>query len=231
MTHTPRRLAATVLALGLVMPLSACGQDNPFGRIVKGQDPNATSTTDVSAEITGASDPDSFSPSWSSTEPTPMWSDSATETETDPTPASTDPTPASTDSPTGLATSGSPASPDGVTSTTAPASTSPAAQAQPSTSVVQVDGRTISGVPSGLGFPTQVAVEGTSSFEAGGGSVVMSAPAEKEIFSFYRSALPSAGFRVVGDTAGTLTFTGKGFRGSLIGTGDGAVLTWAPTAD
>lgn len=217
---TRRRLATCALVLA-VLPLSACGEGNPFGEFIQGPQQTGTTAppTTVSPETTTATDTGTETGTGT---PTDTLSGTGTDTGTA-TDTSTTTAPSGTGTPTSSpADTASPTTGPGATST----ATTGATSAQ--TAVAQVDGRTIQGVPTGLGFPAEAGIEATHSFAGGGGSVVMSEPAEKEIFSYYRSALPGAGFRVVSDTAGTLAFTGHGFRGTLVGTGSGGVLTWSP---
>lgn len=223
MTPT-RRLAALTLTAGLLGTLAGCG-DNPFGRFVSGsgsaQTPSNTATATESSSMSGmpvgsesptpSSDTDSMSPGSSESPSTGPSATSSTDTAS--------PTPGTTGPSTGAGTSG--------TSTGSPSAST--GQSSPQGGVVQVDGRTIQNMPVGVAFPERTRIEATSGFANGGGSVVMSAPGEAQLFSYYRSALPGAGYRIVSDTAGVLAFSGRGYRGSVVGTGSGGVLTWSPT--
>ena len=219
MTPT-RRLTAVVLAAAFVPALGGCG-DAGFGDFLRGSGSAGTPTPSASVPASqGATGTQSPEPAWAST----LESDSPLPTEVSGSPTDL----ASTDD---AAPSTSPASPPTTTAAPMPAASPSAPRpATPQGAVVQVDGRTITGVPVGLAFPEGAEVEGTNAFEGGGGSVVLSAPAEKAVFGYYRSALPGAGYRVVSDTAGLLAFTGHGYRGTIVGTGRGAVLTWSPAA-
>ncbi|GAB49727.1 hypothetical protein [Mobilicoccus pelagius] len=220
MTPT-RRLATFALAAALVPALGACGEGG-FVDFVKGSGsagtaaPSPSVPTPTGTDLLTASESpeDSASPSESSGEGTST--DGPSESPTDDTATSGTSSPVTTS-----------ATPD--ESTTSASSASSTASTAPQGGVVQVDGRTIQDVPAGLAFPGGAKIEGTSAFEGGGGSVVLSEPAEAEVFSYYRSALSGAGYRVVSDTAGVLAFTGHGCRGSIVGTGGGAVITWSPT--
>lgn len=221
MTPT-RRLATFALAAALVPVLGACG-DGGFGDFLKGSGSAGTATsTPTTSESTGlpvgTESPGTLSPSDSTT----GWAMTTGPSESPTDLSSTDATSTDTASPTNSDTA-SPSSGPATAGTT-----SGSASASPQGGVVQVDGRTIQGVPVGLAFPEGAKIEGTNAFEGGGGSVVLSAPAEEKVFGYYRSALSGAGYRVVSDTAGLLAFTGHGYRGTIVGTGTGAVVTWSP---
>lgn len=228
MTRRTRRLAGAVATLALATSLAGCGENNPFGSIVRGEQPQAPTAAEAEPS------PDSTDATY----------EAGTYTPTPGTPSESSSPDASTPSGpmTGTETStGGPALPaPGVTPTTTAGTATSTSTSRPSPravsptvtgTTVQVDGRTIAGMPPGLGFPSGTSVEATNSFAPASGTVVLSAPDEAALFSHYRSVLASAGYRVVSDAAGTMTFTGQGFRGSLVGMGpQGGVLTWAPSS-
>lgn len=213
--NASRRIASSLIVLGLAGSLAGCGDDNPFGTFVRGTAPaeDTTATAATTSPRTTSGTPTSPTTTVATTSPT--------ETE------------AGTDGPTGDATDGDgpTSSPGTGTGTSTPGSgtgTTGGAGAAPTGDTVQVDGRTIQGMPPGLTFPNDARVEATTAFGPASGSVVVSAPEEEELFSFFRSSLAAGDYRIASDAAGVLAFTGNGFRGSLVGKGDGGVLTWAP---
>lgn len=216
---TPTRGLITIaFAVALVPPLGACGEGG-FGDFISGSgsantaSPTPTAGSPSTGEALGTPSPATPSGSGAETGMSPSPDEPTVEPSMSP--GSVSP---------GSTATGSPTSTGSVAPTTAAPTGSQGG-------AVQVDGRTIQGVPDGLAFPSGSKVEGTNAFEGGGGSVVLSAPAEDTVFAYYRSTLPGAGYRVVSDTDGLLAFTGQGFRGTVVGTGTGAVLTWSPAKD
>lgn len=223
-----RRVALPLSVVCLAGALGGCGE---IGSILTGGQGQSQDTAAPAPSTEGAF------PSWSPTTPSESGSpttegagttsgdgETTTATESPGLPS----TPGTTDS-----ASPSASTPAATTPAATPTTATPTTGAAPTVvgDTVQVDGRLLQGVPPGLGFPAGTKIEATNSYSPTSGNVAIAAPPEDALLTYYRALLPAAGYRVVADTSGTLTFVGKGFRGTLVGMGSsGAVLTWAPAA-
>lgn len=86
---------------------------------------------------------------------------------------------------------------------------------------IQVDGRTIL-APPGFSFPEDSKVQTTFP-----GTVILSAPRGSAVSSYFRAALPKAGYVIGSDTGGTLTFAGRGWVGMVVANDSGGTINFS----
>jgi hypothetical protein len=114
-----------------------------------------------------------------------------------------------------------------------PPSASPAVNAGEQESVV-VDGRTITGLPEGLPFPSGAQVSNVITIPIGGTLDLIAADGT-DLAEFYQVSLPKAGFTIETGYAGGprgLVFSGKGWTGTVTASGaGGATLVWGLSAE
>lgn len=233
-----RRVLVPFALTGALALTTGCGQQL-FGQASASSPaapatptPTATTTATTTVTATTSESPSTESPSTESS-----WTDTST-TAAMTSPGSMSPSPTDPNA-SGMSPSTGPTSPAGASPNTEtaaganPATATPTAAPAPAPAAggprtIVVDGRTITGFPPGVTFPPGAKVTTTLAHSSTSGTVVVGPPDERTALTYFRAALPKAGYRVLADTGGTLTFAGLGFRGSMTGNGvSGVVITWS----